>query len=69
MNKFTSQKHSDFHIVVLLMIITKEDVRNKLPGAVNHQPGLGHLQLFFGASPVDNGKACLVPAMVLSPGY
>lgn len=51
------------------MIITKEDVRNKLPGAVNHQPGLGHLQLFFGASPVDNGKACLVPAMVLSPRY
>ena len=52
-----------------VMIITKEEVRNKPPGATDPQAGLGHLQLLFGASPcwwwTDS---CLGPAMVHGPG-
>lgn len=52
-----------------VVIITKEEVRMTPRGATNHQLGLGHLQLFRGASPcwwehlsgACRGSRCLAP--------
>lgn len=53
------------------MSITREKVRNTSPGVVNHQPGPGHLQLFFGAPPYWWWKEpCLcLPWYLVLPWY